>query len=93
MVLILTALLGCSAKNAVVQAPTAIDVSLAAARNNLDDRQVFTVPDPLLERITAQLTARNLTPSVVPLSAPRRSCATSAVLSVAPRPSCTMKIW
>lgn len=69
MVLILTALLGCSAKNAVVQAPTAIDVSLAAARNNLDDRQVFTLPDPLLERITAQLTARNLTPTVVPLSA------------------------
>ena len=68
MVLILSALLGCTPKSAVVKAPTAMEVSLAAARNNLDDRQVLPVPDPLLAAISQQLTLRNLTPAVVPVS-------------------------
>ncbi|MFT5679107.1 MAG: hypothetical protein ACI8RZ_000011 [Myxococcota bacterium] len=68
MVLILSMLLGCSAKTAVVKAPSPMDVSLAAARNNLDDRQVLPLPDPLLAAITAQLSDRNLTPILQPLS-------------------------
>ncbi len=69
MVLILSMLLGCASKSAVIRAPSPLDISLAAARNNLDDRQVFPVPDPLLAAITAQLTERNLTPTTLPLSA------------------------
>lgn len=68
MVLILSMFLGCGARVAVIKAPTPMDISLAAARNNLDDRQVLALPDPLLERVSAQLTERNLTPSLVPLS-------------------------
>ena len=81
MVLIL-ALMGCAAKNAVVKAPESIAVSLAAARNNLDDRQVLPVPDPLLTRITAQLTQRNLTPQLVPVSDLSEQRLTSRRLSV-----------
>ena len=81
MVLIL-ALMGCAAKNAVVKAPESIAVSLAATRNNLDDRQVLPVPDPLLTRITAQLTQRNLTPQLVPVSDLSEQRLTSRRLSV-----------
>ena len=63
MVLIL-ALLGCAANNAVVKAPSNTPITLAAVRNNLDDRQVEAVPDDLMARITAQLIARNLTPTI-----------------------------
>lgn len=68
MVLILSMFLGCGARVATVKAPVSMDVSLAAARNNLDDRQVMALPEPLLDRISAQLVARNLSPSAVPLS-------------------------
>ena len=81
MVLIL-ALMGCAAKNAVVKSPERMAVSLAAARNNLDDRQVLPVPDPLLVRIVEQLTQRNLTPQVVPVADLSDQRLTSPRLSV-----------
>ena len=81
MVLIL-ALMGCAAKNAVIKAPERMAVSLAAARNNLDDRQVLSVPDPLLARIADQLTQRNLTPQVVPVADLSEQRLTSRRLSV-----------
>jgi hypothetical protein len=81
MVLIL-ALMGCAAKNAVVKSPERMAVSLAAARNNLDDRQVLPVPDPLLVRIVDQLTQRNLTPQVVPVADLSDQRLTSPRLSV-----------
>jgi hypothetical protein len=81
MVLIL-ALMGCAAKNAVVKSPERMAVSLAAARNNLDDRQVLPVPDPLLARIVDQLTQRNLTAQVVPVADLSDQRLTSPRLSV-----------
>lgn len=81
MVLILT-LMGCATKNAVVKSPERMAVSLAAARNNLDDRQVLPVPDPLLVRIVDQLTQRNLTPQVVPVADLSDQRLTSPRLSV-----------
>ena len=60
---------GCMHRAEVVKAPSPTPVAVALVQDNLDSRDVSPVPEPLSAALLAQLSARNLRPTLVPTTA------------------------
>lgn len=66
MVLSLSLLLaGCALRTPIVKAPSPAPVALATVHDHYEDKSVTPLPEPLVERLQAILSERDLRPSVV----------------------------